>query len=140
MCGNAYRPRKFDLEVRGASMNSHPRINNKMNLPPHVQKFQPLSQLQSFPPYFDFKNQPNPPLFNQAQHESQNTSYQMPLGHIRTFNTDKQFPSLFLPSQPMHVNPKTSESQPCQPQYVHTVPQQVNSYLGLNVNPNSDFR
>ena len=125
LCGNAYRPRKFDLEVRGVN------TNNILNLPPQVQKFQPLSQLQSFPPYFDFKNQPNPLLLNQAQHESQNTSYQMPMGHLRNFNTDKQFPSTFLPSQPIQFHPKNNESHPCHPRYLQMVPQhnlgQVNS-------------
>ena len=103
LCGNAYRPRKFDLEVKGATMNlNHSHTNNRLNLPPKVQ-FQPLSQLQRFPPYFDFKNQPNPLLLNQVQHqpnpqllnqvqqEGQNPSYQMPLGQLRNFNTDKQF-------------------------------------------------
>ena len=80
MCGNAYRPRKFDSKLEVLR-----RFFILASITTQVQKFQPLSQLQSFPPYFNFKNQPNPHLPNQVQHESQNTFLPNALGLYEKF-------------------------------------------------------
>ena len=103
-----------------------------LNLPPKAQ-FQPLSQLQSVPPYF-FNNQPYPLLFNQVQHQP---NPQL----LNQVQQEGQNPP--LGQWPTQVTPNYNESQPCRSQWQMVPPKNlgyVNSYLGTNVNPNSDFR
>ena len=65
LCGNAYHPRKYDLEDLKPSVDSSSRgvpMGRCKNIPQPVQNFQPLSQIQRIPPYTNFINPSNNPL------------------------------------------------------------------------------
>ena len=64
LCGEAYQPRKYDLETRGAHRNLE-----------HTQpsKYQPLAELQTVPPYGNFYNNN---LVNTGQYYNPGRKYQ----------------------------------------------------------------
>ena len=57
MCGNEYRPRKFDLHSSNDSSSGYLRTGHRANvIPAKSPNFQPLAQIQTVPPYMNIQN------------------------------------------------------------------------------------